>query len=178
MTDTRTCWIRSTLDDDGKAACLLEWGPLQALLTPEITLTTARDLMAAAISAETDIALIEALRGSLDLGDDILGVMIEAVRTRRPAPAGKAALRISAVAGAKPGKPYVNIARGSMSGQLTPDEARGMAMHWTQTATAAVIDVRLRYALGEWDRLDIMEIEELFTLLQKAQGSPQEDRDR
>ncbi|PZG77141.1 hypothetical protein C1I97_37170, partial [Streptomyces sp. NTH33] len=79
-----------------------------------------------------------------------------------------AALRIEAVAGVTTGLPHVNIARGSMKGQLTPDEARQMAAHWTEAAVAAQIDVRLRYALGEWDHLTTDDIEQLFTILQKT----------
>jgi hypothetical protein len=164
------CHIRSTIDDDGNAACLLEWGPLQALLKPPTVLATARDLMAAASAAETDIALVDALRRDLKLDDDTAGFMLTAVRSRRVPPARKPALRIAAVAGAMTRQPYVNIARGSMTGQLAPNEAREMAQHWTETAVAAQIDVRLRYALGEWDRLNAVEIEELFTLIQKAAG--------
>lgn len=178
MTEQADCWIRSTLDDQGRAACLLQWGPLQALLTIDQTRATARDLMAAATSAETDIALIDALREDLGLDDHALGAVLGAVRARRPTPRETPALRIAAVAGAKTGKPFVQIGRGSMSGQLTPDEARTMALHWIEAATAAAIDVRLRYALGEWDRLDITEIEELFTLLQKAQGTDEQEGGR
>jgi len=167
--DQHVCYVRSTTDDNGKAAVLLEWGALQALLTPAIVLTTGRDLMAAAAAAETDIALIETLRKDLRLDDHAIGGMLSAIRARRPAPQGKPALRIAAVAGSKTGKPYVTIARGSMKGQLSPDEARDMAMHWVQTAVAAQIDVRLRYALGEWDRLSMVEIEDLFKLIQEAQ---------
>lgn len=162
------CHIRSTVDEDGKAACLLEWGPIQALLAPSVVLATSRDLMAAAVAAETDIALIQAFREDFGADDQMLGAVLSKVRSRRPAAAGKVALRIAAVAGAKTGLPYVHIARGSMKGELSPDEAREMALHWTQVAVAAQIDVRLRYALGEWDRLNVVEIEELFTLIQKA----------
>jgi hypothetical protein len=163
--------IRSTIDPRTRtAACLVDWGPaVQTLITPDVALTTARDLMAAAAAAETDIALIDSFRTTLQLDINTIGSMVADVRTRRPAPKGKTALRISAVAGAHTGKPYVHVARGSMKGELTPDEARQMAQHWTQTATAAQIDVRLRYALGEWDHLDATAIEELFTLIQKAQ---------
>lgn len=169
MAEPAVCYIRSTVDDQGRAACLMQWGPIQALLKPDVVLLTARDLMAAAAFAETDIALIDVFRTGLKLDMTTIGHMIRDVRAERPAPTGKTALRIEAVAGAKTGLPYVHIARGSMTGQLSPDEARQMAVHWTETATAAQVDVRLRYALGEWDRLNVVEIEELFTLLQKAQ---------
>lgn len=160
------CWIESTLDDSGNAACLLRWGRIRALLTPSEVLATARDLMAAAISAETDIALIAAFREEFRADDQIVGTVLTEIRGRRPAPPGPAALRIHAVAGARTGKPLVHIGRGSMRGELTPDEAREMAVHWIQTATAAQIDVRLRYALGEWGRLNVVEVEELFALIQ------------
>lgn len=165
-----TCQISSTIDHSGRAACLLEWGPIQALLTPPVVLTTARDLMAAATAAETDIALIQALRHDIGADDHVLGAMLTAVRTRRPTPTGTTALRIAAVAGARTGQALVHIARGSMTGELTADGARTMAQHWIETATAAAIDARMRYALGEWDHLTPADIEELFALLQKAQG--------
>lgn len=164
-----TVYVQSTLDDQGKAAVLMQWGRIEAVLTPEVTLTTARDLMAAASNAEADIALIKTCREVLELDDARLGMFLRDVRTRRPHTPGKAALRIEAVAGAKTGMPYVHIGRGSMKASLDPDTARTMALHWTETAVAAQIDVRMRYALGEWDRLNVVEVEELFALLQKAQ---------
>jgi hypothetical protein len=168
--DDHTCYIRSTIDPETrKGACLLRWGPITALLAPEEVLTTARDLMAAAAAAETDIALIHAFRQELGLDLNTIGHMVLNVRRHRPTPTGKPALRITAVAGAKTGRPYVHIARGSQKGELTPDEAREMAVHWTEAATAAQIDVRLRYALGEWGHLTPDQIEDLFALLQKAQ---------
>jgi hypothetical protein len=163
-----TVYVRSTIDDNGKAAVLMQWGTIQAVLTPEVTLTTARDLMAAACAAEADIALIRTGREVLRLDDNTIAHLLRDVRVRRPKPSGKTALRIETVAGLKSGKPYVHIGRGSMKRQLDPDTAREMSGHWVQTAVAAQIDVRLRYALGEWDRLNVVEIEELFRLIQQA----------
>ncbi|MEU5111689.1 hypothetical protein AB0G64_09335 [Streptomyces longwoodensis] len=169
--DSGTLFIRSTLDLATRApACLIEWGPIQARLTPDVVHATARDLMAAAAAAETDIALLAFLRE--DVGVDnatALAHMLGHVRERRPVHAGKTALRIEAVAGADTGRPYVHIARGSMKGSLTPDEARAMAQQWTHAAAAAQIDAGLRYALGEWDHLTPDDIENLFTILQSVQ---------
>jgi hypothetical protein len=164
----RVCHVRSTVDGSGKAAVLLEWGPLQVLLDPEVVVATARDLMAAAIAAETDIALIEAFREEFKADDQMLGMVLSNVRGRRPVVRAKVALRIEAVAGARTGLPLVHIGRGSMRGELSPDEARVMATRWIETATAARIDVRMRYALGEWNKLSPAEIEELFALVQKV----------
>lgn len=164
--DAHTCYIRSTTDPtDGTAACLITWGPVETLLTPEVTLNTARDLMAAAAAAETDIALIGWFREELKADLITTGQMVLDIRKRRPQPEGKTALRITAVAGARTGKPLLHIARGSMKGELSPDEARAMAQHWTEAAVAAQIDARLRYALGEWDHLTPADTEQLFGIL-------------
>lgn len=169
QTDTDSIvYVSSTLDDTGKAAVLMQWGPNQAVLTPVVTLTTARDLMAAACAAESDIALIRTCREVLHLDDNTLAHLLRDVRIRRPKPNGKTALRIEAVAGAKTSQPYVHIGRGSMKRQMDPDTAREMASHWIQAAVASHIDVRLRYVLGEWDKLNVVEIVELFMLIRQT----------
>ncbi len=168
MADADIVIIRSTTDPaDGTAACLLIWGSVEALLTPAKTLATARDLMAAAAHAESDIAFLAMCREHLRLDDATAGALLKEIRGRRPAPPTPAALRIHAVAGHETRRPYVHIARGSMKASLAPDEARQMAVHWTEAATAAKIDVRLRYALGEWDRLTPDEIDQLFLTVQR-----------
>ncbi|MEU4173260.1 hypothetical protein AB0F46_41280 [Streptomyces sp. NPDC026665] len=167
MSDPHVCQIRSTTDSDGAAACLLDWGPVRALLAPPVVLATARDLAAAAAAAELDVAMVQALQEDLGADDQMLGLLVTMVRSRRPLPTTRAALRIEPIAGARTGQPYVHIGRGSMKGELSPDEAREMANVWTQVAVAAHIDVRLRHALRQWDRPDAGELEELFTLIQQ-----------
>lgn len=162
--------IRSTVDPaTGNAACLFRWDTVEALLQPDVVVNTARDLMAAAAGAEADVALIRSLREDIQAEDDIVGAMLTAVRRRRGVPAARVALRIAAVAGAKTGKPYVHIGRGSMRGELSPDEAREMAQHWTMAAVAAEIDNRLRYVLGELEQLAPGDVEEIFAKLQSLQ---------
>lgn len=169
--DARTCWIQSVIDPHTrKPACLLSWGKTHALLTPEATLATARDLMAAAAGAEADIALVRSLREDVHADDQVVAGLLYAVRTRRATtPATHIALRVSAVAGANTGKPYVQIARDSMQGQLDPDEARQMAQHWTETAVAAQIDIRLRQALTEHPTITDPDIEQIFERMQALQ---------
>ncbi|MFJ9381907.1 hypothetical protein [Streptomyces sp. NPDC101455] len=167
-----TAYIRSTIDPvTRKAACLLRWGPVEALMTPEDTLATARDLAAAAAHAETDIALLAWCRESLKTDPNTAGHMVLDIRALRTPPSGpgRSALRIESVAGAKTGKPYVHVARGSMKGELSPDEAREMAGHWTQVAVATQIDVRLRYVLGEHPALTQDDIEHIFGRLRAVQ---------
>lgn len=169
MTDT--VWIRSTIDPrTQKAACLLNWGHVtEVLLTPEVVLTTARDLMAAAAHAEADVAFLAYCRETLKVDITTAGYMLRDIRAGRPAPTGKTALRIEAVAGAKTGKALVHIARGALKGELTPDTAREMAATWTEAAMAAQIDVRLRYVLGDYPQLNPADVEEIFGKLLSVQ---------
>lgn len=163
--------IRSVLDvRDRTPACLIDWCHAgQTLITPLAALVTARDLMAAAAGAETDIALIHSLREDLRADDDVVAGLLTAVRARRYVPPARAALRIHAVAGANTGKPWVHIARGSMKGELTPAEAREMAEHWIQVAVAAQLDARLRYVLGDYPQLTPTDVEGIFGKLLDAQ---------
>ncbi|MFE3855287.1 hypothetical protein ACFXPN_29665 [Streptomyces griseorubiginosus] len=171
QTDEHVAYIRSTIDPDTrKAACLLRWGPVETLLTPEVTLNTARDLMAAAAHAEADIAFLAYCREQIKVDLRTAGLMLRDIRARRPAPSGKTALRIQAVAGARTGQALVHIGRGSMKGELAPDEAREMAGHWTEAAMAAQIDVRLRYVLADFSHvLTPGDIEQIFAKLQGLQ---------
>ncbi|MFF7521232.1 hypothetical protein [Streptomyces pseudovenezuelae] len=167
QTDEHVASIRSAIEPGTrKAACLLQWGPVETLLTPEVTLNTARDLMAAAAHAEADIAFLQWCRDTLKVDQNTAGHMLLDIRAGRPAPGDKVALRIEAVAGAKTNQPIVRVGRGSMKGDLSPNEARQMARHWTEAALAAQIDVRLRYVLGEQPGLAPEDIEQIFTKLQ------------
>ncbi|WP_225080466.1 MULTISPECIES: hypothetical protein [unclassified Streptomyces] len=165
--DDCTVWIGSVVDSEGKAACHLTWGPVQALLKPQVVLDTARDLAAAAAHAETDVALLGVLLDRLRVDLQTAGRLLFDVRALRTLPPTPSALRIEAVAGMKTGLPFVHIARGSMKAALTPVEAREMAGQWTQAAIAAQTDVRLRYALGEWDHLTPTQIEDLLQKMQE-----------
>ncbi|WP_432193791.1 hypothetical protein [Streptomyces sp. bgisy027] len=168
--DERTAYIRSMIHPTTrKAACQLDWGPISAILDPEDVLTTARDLMAAAAHAEMDVAFLNWCRTSLKVDTLTAGHMLRDIRGVRPSPAGKPALRIEACAGFHTGLPYVHIARGSMKGELSPDEARTMAGHWTHAVHAAQLDVRLGYVLGNYPQLTPGDIAQIFTDLQQVQ---------
>ena len=171
MTDQDILAISSGVDaDTGKAVCHLQWGPLRALLNPIVVLRTAMDLQAAAVRAETDVALIQVLRDRINADMSTTVSFLADVRGARSMPPDASALRIEAVAGYHTGRPQVHIARGSMKGSLTPDEARTMALHWTETAIAAQIDARLRYVLGEYPQLGTSDVEDIFAGLRRAGG--------
>ena len=168
--DEHTAYIRSMIHPTTrKAACQLDWGPVSAILGPDEVLATARDLMAAAAHAETDIAFLAWCRGTLKVDTHTAGRMLRDVRRARSPLPGKPALRIEAVAGIRTGLPYVHIARGSMKGELSPDEARTMAGHWTHAVHAAQLDVRLSYVLANYPQLTPGDVEEIFTELRRVQ---------
>jgi hypothetical protein len=174
MSDDDIIHIRSSVHPTtGKPVCLVECGTMNAVLTPERVLDTARDLHTAATRAEDDIALIRVLE-RIGMDRQVTAGLVQAFRTERPMLPGKPALRIEAVAGAKTNLPYVHIARGSMKASLSPDDARQMAVHWTETAVASLIDVRLRYVLGDY--LTPADIENVFTGLQRAGGDNTPER--
>lgn len=167
--------IASTSDPlTGAPQCLLEWGTITKALSVQETLLTARGLMAAAIAAETDKALMEELtdsRGGLGLDFQTAGQILLGVRERRGTiarPSGRAALRIEAVYGARMKLPRVYVGRGWMKTDMSPDEARQMGQHWVETAVAASVDVRVRYAMGEGG-LDIVAIDDIFKAAQELQ---------
>lgn len=177
MIDEDIVRIESTIQaSTGKARCRMLWGDLDVVLEPEVALNTARDLMAAATRAETDIAIIRVLRDRVGMGTQPIGVMLRDIRIAREMPALKVALRIEAVAGASTDQPYVHIGRGSLSGSLSPDRARTMATDWIAAAVASQIDVRLRYVLGEYDQLTPDDIENVFTGIRAAAGPSNPDR--
>jgi hypothetical protein len=162
--------------DTGAAVCLLEWGPVRSVLEPDVVLNTARDLQAAASRAETDIALIRVLQDRLGGNIQATAAFLRDVRTERPMLPGKSALRIEAVAGAGTGMPYVHIGRGSMKGSMSPDVAREMALHWTETAVAAHNDARLRYVLGEYPHITTADIAGIFAGLRATGGDQVTER--
>jgi hypothetical protein len=100
--------IASGVDPEtGKGVCNLAWGPIRRLLDPAVVLITARDLQAAAVRAETDVALIHVLRDRMELDMSTTAAFLGDVRTQRPMLPGKSALRIEAVAGYHTGLPQV-----------------------------------------------------------------------
>lgn len=163
-------WIQGTQDPaTGRPFCVMTWDTLQAELSIDAVCATARDLTAAAAHAETDAALVEELTSHEGLGLDLqtAGTLLTRVRERRTPPTGpgRPALRIHAVYGAHTRLPLVHIARGSHKGELTPDEARQMAQHWTETAISALLDARTRYVLGDFG-FDHVRTDDFFAAMQ------------
>lgn len=174
MTDEDQINILSGVHPDtGAAICVLEWGPISVGLEPQLVLNTARDLHAAATGAESDIAMIRVLENRLGGNMQATAALVRDVRAERgllAIVAGRPALRIEAVAGVATGLPYVHISRGSMKGSLSPDEAREMALHWTETAVAAHNDARLRYVLGDFPQLSNDDKDGIFAGLRRTGG--------
>lgn len=176
MTDAESILIRSGVDPEtGAGLCFLTWGKLRVKLDPQLVLNTARDLHAAAARAESDIALFRVL-SAVPIDTHIVAGVVRDVRNERGMLPGKSALRIEAIAGLHTGLPYVHAARGSQKHRMSPDEARAMALAWTETAVAAYSDSRLRYVLGEYPQLSPADVDGIFTGLLRAGGDHTTER--
>jgi hypothetical protein len=161
-------WIESTMDSTtGRPMCFVRWGTKTKLVETERVIATARELFGAAAAAEADVALVEFLREA-DLPDQVVGTALMHAREQRAKsrmPDGpKPVFRIGAIAGARTGLPLVSIGLGSREDTLDVESARDLASDWYETAIASILDVRIRYTLGDHG-FDIVAVEEFMSAL-------------
>lgn len=170
-------WIESTMDSTtGRPMCFVRWGDKQKLVETERVIATARELFSAAGAAEADMALVAFLREA-DLPDQAVGAALMHVRRQRAQgrmPEGPTPVfRIGAVAGATSGLPLVSVGLGSREETWDVQTAREVASDWYETAIASILDVRIRYALGDHG-FDIVAVEQFMTdlsLLDRGKGT-------
>lgn len=138
--------IRSSAHPDGRPCLLLSWhGHDWVAETTEIA-TTARDLAAAAATAEAEANLMSVLTPLV--GRDISVEVLLDVRAKRPPRYGsKATLFVEPIVSAVTLAASVTLRRGKKEGKLSPDEARQMAQDWTEALIAAEQDANVRAVL-------------------------------
>ena len=145
MADDESIWIESTRGPDDEPACLITWGPIQAYPTVAAVRETALDLVTCAAYAEMMMTLVATLElpGSTasafvtDLLDGRAKRYFGSKETVTMLPAGST----------KTGAAYVLLHRGSQRGDLTPAEARTMALQWLAAAEATESDQLISEAL-------------------------------
>lgn len=174
-------WIESTADPTtGRPMCLVRWGEKEKLVESERVIATARELFGAAASAEADVALLESLR-SLDVPDEFIGAMIRHAREARAGlrmPEGaKPVFRIGALAGGRTGLPLVSVELGSHELTMDTAAAREVASDWYETAVASMLDVRIRYVLGDHG-FDVVAVEQFMTDLSLLSSERRSDEPR
>jgi hypothetical protein len=163
-------WIESTMDPStGRPMCFIRWGEKEKVVEVERVIATARELFAAAAAAEADVALVASFR-SLDLPDSLIGATLMHAREQRGQlrmPEGpKPVFRIGAIAGAKTGLPLVSIGLGSRELTMDTQGARDVASDWYETAVASMLDVRIRYTLGDHG-FNIVAVEQFMSDMSK-----------
>jgi hypothetical protein len=163
--DLENIWITSAADPTtGAPCCHVVWGEKSKLVPSERVVATARELHAAAAAAEDEVALLGSLR-LIGAEDQSLYAMLVDIRGRRAElrmPEGpKPIFRIGAFAGAKTGKPLVQIELGSQQLTISAEDARKTGSDWYTTAVASILDVRIRYVLGEHG-FDVVAVEDFM----------------
>jgi hypothetical protein len=140
-----TIWIESTLNPDGEPACGLTWGALQWYAPVPDVRETAIDLVTCAAYSEMMMEMVTGAGIPPHVVSGFAGILLSgrdkpffgAATTMTLLPAGSSKRR----------QGFVLLKRGSLKGELFPDEAREMAMHWLAAAEATEADQLLAEAL-------------------------------
>lgn len=138
-------WIESTRGPDDEPVCLITWGPLQWYAPVADVRETALDLVACAAYAEMMMTLVNRLNlpgatASRFVTDLLAG------RAKRYF-GSKETVTLLPAGSTKTGGAYVLVKRGSQRGDLTPGEARAMALRWLEVADGTESDQLVSEAL-------------------------------
>ena len=178
MTDTHrfihdendpSLWVEASLDPDTELpVVLVHWGTFSAAVPLDRAHVTARDMFAAANCSEVDASLVLELTETFDGDLRRVGRMMDRIRARRAhlyATTGRPVIGVEGGATIH-GKPFVMLRRGSRRGQVTPAEARDMALGWTRVADIAERDHRERIILADY--VEWPQIEEIMGRMARA----------
>ena len=145
MTDSDSIWIESTRGPDDEPCCLITFGPLQAYASVDDVRTTALDLITCAAYSELMMTMV--VKVSLSAG------VVSRFATELLSGAGrsyfgaKTTLTMLPAGSTKRREALVLLKRGSRAGELSPDEAREMALRWLAVAEATESDQLVSEAL-------------------------------
>jgi hypothetical protein len=138
-------WITSTRGPDDQPVCEITWGPLRCYAPVQDVRETAADLMTCAAYAEMMMTLI--VRAGLAAGVvSELATSMLAGREKRFFGA-KTTMTLLPAGSSKRKQALVLLKRGSLDGELFPDEARAMALYWLAVAEATESDQLVSEAL-------------------------------
>ena len=145
MADDDSIWIESTRGPDDEPCCLITFGPLQAYASVEDVRTTALDLITCAAYAELMMTMVVKVNLSAEIVSRFATELLSgagrsyfgAKTTMTMLPAGSTRRR----------EALVLLKRGSQAGELSPDEARAMALRWLAVAEATESDQLVSEAL-------------------------------
>ena len=145
MTDDESIWIESTRGPDDEPVCMITWSGLQYYAPVEDVRTTALDLITCAAYAELMMTMV--VKVSLSAG------VVSRFATELLSGAGrsyfgaKTTLTMLPAGSTRRREALVLLKRGSQAGELSPDEARAMALRWLAVAEATESDQLVSEAL-------------------------------
>jgi hypothetical protein len=145
VTDNDSIWIESTRGPDDEPCCLITFGPLQAYASVEDVRTTALDLVTCAAYAELMMTMVVKLSLSADVVSRFTTDLLSGAGRRFFG--AKTTLPLTPAGSTKRREALVLLKRGSQAGELSPDEARAMALRWLAVAEATESDQLVSEAL-------------------------------
>jgi hypothetical protein len=138
-------WIQSTRGPDDEPVCEITWGPLQCYAPVADVRQTALDLVACAAYAEVMMTMV--LRVGIPPGT-VSGFMTDLLAgTGRSFFGAKTTMTMLPAGSSKRREALVILKRGSRKGELSPAEARAMALRWLAVAEATESDQLISEAL-------------------------------
>ena len=145
MADDDSIWIESTRGPDDEPCCLITFGPLQAYASVEDVRTTALDLITCAAYAELMMTMVVKVNLSADVVSRFATDLLSGAGRRFFG--AKTTLLLTPAGSTRRREALVLVKRGSQAGELSPDEARAMALRWLAVAEATESDQLVSEAL-------------------------------
>ena len=139
-------WIQSTRGPDDEPVCEVTWGPIQCYADVADVRETAIDLVTCAAYAEMMMTLVTRVGLSAAVVSQFTTELLDG-RDKRYF-GTKATMTMLPAGSTKRGAALVLLKRGSMEGELSPDEARTMALAWLSVAEATESDQLVSEALA------------------------------
>ena len=145
MTDNDSIWIESTRGPDDEPVCRVQWGPIEAYASVEDVRTTAIDLVTCAAYSEMMMTLVVKVKLGADVVSQFTSDLLSGAG--RSYFGAKTTLTMLPAGSTKRREALVLLKRGSRAGELSPDEAREMALRWLAVAEATESDQLVSEAL-------------------------------
>lgn len=145
MTDSDSIWIESTRGPDDEPCCLITFGPLQAYASVDDVRTTALDLITCAAYSELMMTMVVKVSLSADVVSRFATELLSGAG--RSYFGAKTTLTMLPAGSTRRREALVLLKRGSQAGELSPDEARAMALRWLAVAEATESDQLVSEAL-------------------------------
>ena len=145
MTDSDSIWIESTRGPDDEPCCLITFGPLQAYASVDDVRTTALDLITCAAYSELMMTMVVKVNLSAEIVSRFATDLLSGAGRRFFG--AKTTLLLTPAGSTRRREALVLVKRGSQAGELSPDEARAMALRWLAVAEATESDQLVSEAL-------------------------------